>query len=108
MNISDKEYKALLDTLADNLSLKAPELISEDTILNALAVKVAEMLQYNRDVFFQLMYKLDIDERKLQAAMTEQDISLGIARLIYERQLQRIISRNSNRPTEAEDSDLEW
>jgi len=108
MNLSEQEQQALVSGLPSDLQLPGDRLISEAEILSALSRKVAEMLQYNRDVFFQLMYKMDILEHKLRNALQQQDVAQSIARLIYERQSEKILSRRENRGHDPIDDELSW
>lgn len=108
MKLNTKEQKALVLALPDDLRLHEESYISEEQFLNALAPRVAYMMQYNSGVFFQLLYKMDVLEPKLKRAMDEQDVPMAIARLILERQREKIISKRnfpSNKPT---DDELAW
>jgi hypothetical protein len=108
MNLSEKEQKVLVKELPADLQLSGDLFVSEAEILAALARKVEDMLQYNRDVFFQLMYRLDILEPKLRVALQQQDVPMAIARLIYERQTEKIVSRRDNKGPQPIDDDLSW
>jgi hypothetical protein len=83
--------------------------ISEEEILKQLALRIAQLIEQDLDAFVQLMYRLDISEKKLHGVMGEEYVAEKIARLIYDRQLQKIHSRArySQKPS-SEDSDLQW
>jgi hypothetical protein len=106
LNIS--EQKALFSTLPEDLRLVEETYLSEADFLNALAPKVAYMMQYNSGVFFQLLYKLDVLEPKLKVAMQQADVPMAIARLILERQMEKIISRRDFPASESKEEDLSW
>ena len=108
MSLNQKEQRALVSTLPEDLRLVEEAYLSEEDFLNALAPKVAYMLQYNSGVFFQLLYKLDVLEPKLKVAMQEADVPMAIAKLILERQMEKIISRRAYPATETTDEDLGW
>lgn len=81
----------------------------EEELLRLLADRVATILQSGPEPFFQLMYRLDIPEKKLSAILHEDDAPQKIARLIYDRQLQKMKSRQENKPGNEEvDEDLKW
>ena len=84
-------------------------LISEEVILHQLARRIVELIEEGPDHFVQLMYRLDISEKKLHGVLGEEDFAEQIARLIYDRQLQKIKSREMHRqvPDDA-DPDLKW
>ena len=108
MSLNTKEQIALVRALPEDLRLSEESYISEEDFLNALAPKVMYMLQYNSGVFFQLLYKLDVLESKLKIAMQEVDVPRAIAKLILERQIEKIISRRAFPAKEAKEGDLAW
>lgn len=86
-----------------------PETVSEEAILQALEQAVLSQLQKGPETFFQLMYRLDISEQKVNAALQTDSAPAKIARLIYERQLQKIQSRMQHRANnEDNDAELKW
>ena len=96
----------------DNLPAgEIPFTISEEAILKKLEERVIIFLERGADAFYQLMYRLDISEKKLNAIVANgENVALNIARLIYARQLQKIKSRLENKtpkPIE-DDPDLKW
>ena len=95
--------------LKDDWDLQIPDILSEEAILKLLADRVVLILERGPDTFFQLMYRLDISEKKLNAILDDEDVAGKIARLIYDRQLQKIKSRMENKPTNTEtDPELKW
>lgn len=93
--------------LAQQFDLAENELVSEEKILEALALRVAALMDKNPDQLFSMLYRLDIDENKIKMALRESDVSKKIALLIYERQLQKIISRKENKSDEPNET-LAW
>jgi len=95
--------------LGHDWDLQLPDTLSEEAILRLLADRIVTILERGPETFFQLMYRLDISEKKLNAVMQEEDVAAKIARLIYDRQLQKIQSRFANRKaTESDDPELKW
>jgi len=95
--------------LSDEWSLEQEKLISKEAIIAQLEARVAALLVRQPEQFFQLMYRLDIAEDKVEAALTNQTNGMmNIALLIYERQLQKIISRKEHPTPPPEDADLTW
>jgi len=95
--------------LQQEWGLQLPDILSEEEILKRLAERIAAMTAKGPEAFFQLMYRLDISEQKLRHVMHEPDVDQKIARLIYDRQWEKIRSReyfrNHARDT---DPDLKW
>lgn len=108
MSIDAQDQKALVQQLPDDLQLAEGNYLSEEDFLAALAPKVAYMLQYNSGVFFQLLYKMDVLEPKLQMAMQTVDVPMSIARLILERQLEKLAARKAHPSKQGDDKDLAW
>lgn len=95
--------------LGQDWGLLLPDTLSEEAILKLLADRIVTILERGPETFFQLMYRLDISEKKLNAVMQDEDVAAKIARLIYDRQLQKIQSRIANRKTsESDDPELKW
>lgn len=70
----------------------------EESLISLLAERVAELLPDQHDLLFSLMYRLDIDEQKIQRALSplaQEPAERGLARLIWERQKQRVITRRT-------------
>ncbi len=95
--------------LQQDWELRLPDMLSEEAILKLLADRIVTLLERGPEEFFQLMYRLDISEKKLNSVMQEDDVAVKIARLIYDRQLQKIRSRQENRmKKESDDPELKW
>ena len=95
--------------LQGDWDLQLPQLLSEEAILKLLADRLVTILERGPETFFQLMYRLDISEKKLNAVLQDDDVAAKIARLIYDRQLQKIKSRHENRMTQqSDDPELKW
>ncbi len=97
------------EALQAEWGIEMPQLISEATILKMLADRVVFLIDQGTEQFFQLMYRLDISEKKLHGVMHEADFAEQIARLIYDRQLQKVITRHQYKSQDAGvDPDLKW
>ncbi len=102
------ETELLKETLADDFGLAVNDLVSKAKIIAALTWRVDQLIAGNPDQLFSMLYRLDISERKIKEAMaTEDEVTKKIAVLIYERQLEKIISRRQFKSDMPED-DLAW
>lgn len=83
---------------------------SKEDILAALASRVSDLVTQDPMAFIQLMYRLDIPERHLDAALDAPDAGALIAQLIWDRQVQKSILRKSTPPRQTDDTDdsLAW
>ena len=90
--------------------IEMPLTFSEEEILAMIAKRVVELLEETPEQFLQLMYRLDISETKLHGVLGEADEAKQIAHLIYDRQMQKIKSREMHKATTPPDvdEDLKW
>jgi hypothetical protein len=86
----------------------------EETLEAALAEKVNAMIQGNFDQLLQLLYRIDINEQRLRRLLVEnegEDAGRIIARLIMERQWEKMESRRQfrqDKPTDENDGEERW
>jgi hypothetical protein len=89
--------------------IQLSELTSEEAILKELERVAVIQLEKGPEAFFQLMYRLDIPEKKLNMVLHDADVAAKLAQLIYDRQLQKIQSRLYYRDnSKDEDNELKW
>lgn len=87
------EKKSLLKS---TLEIDYDDGISDEQMLHIIELRVTELLSQSPDLLFSYLYRLDISEPKIKQALhTSEGISpnLALARLILERQKQRIASK---------------
>lgn len=107
----EQSTQSVAQALAEDWELALTPTISEEEILQLLEEKVSAMLTRSPEVFFTLMYRLDIPEQKLMSAL--EDPSTGVrmvAKLIFNRQVQKFESRKASRHSDddREDEELKW
>ncbi len=81
---------------------------TREDILAALTDRIERMLMDDPMGFIQLMYRLDIPEDRLDAALESGIAAPLVAQLVWDRQVQKSIQRNSTPPRGAGEEDLEW
>lgn len=108
--MADSTTQEIAEILKRDWEISLPDTISEEEILRQLTNRVARLIESGPENFFQLMYRLDISEKKLNAVIGDDDVAGKIARLVYDRQLQKIKSRElfRNTNTVKDDEDLSW
>lgn len=97
-----------IESLINDWQLKADNGFTEAAILEALEARVSVLLSRSADDFFQLMYRLDIAEDKLHTALDSENVPAALAKLIWQRQLEKIESRARYSGPLPPDSDLKW
>ena len=73
---------------------------AQEVLETALAEKVNALIEGNFDQLLQLLYRIDINEQRLRRLLVEnegEDAGLIIARLIIQRQWEKIESRRKYR-----------
>ena len=66
---------------------------------------IAELLEGNPDLLFSTLYRLDIYESKINTVLKlESDAPAGLARLIIERQREKLRTREQYKP----DKNIDW
>ena len=72
------------------------ETLSEEDLLRLLADQIAYMIDHKLEFLLSLMYRLDIDESKVNRALSplsEVPANIELARLVLERQKQRVFTK---------------
>jgi hypothetical protein len=90
------ETKALLYDLNTAYGLDLQETPTMDALEALLAEKINEMINKDFNALVQLLYRIDVNEAKLRGVLRDNQASDSgrlIARLILERQWQKILTR---------------
>ena len=102
------EAEEIQKELLHTWGITASNVITKEALIDAIAFRVGKLLEANPDQLFSMLYRLDISEKKIKKAMIDEDgFSFIIAHLIYNRQLEKIISRKENKSHHPDD-DLAW
>lgn len=104
----EQENDIVRKELETEYGISLQGLVSEQEIIDKLALQVGTIAEKGPDTFFQLMYRLDIPEKQLTIAMVDKEAALAIAKLMYNRQLQKVRSRAFYKRKDAGDSELKW
>lgn len=101
MNLNEK--------ISRSFELEPLPYLNRSTLQQALAAKVEYMLQYHTEELFSKLYRLDIFEDKIKAAMDAGgNIAFHLAGLIIDRQIEKEISKKQNPSSAPEDEELAW
>lgn len=74
---------------------------SEQELLALLAERIAEMLEHQPEYLMSMLYRLDVLEEKIHPVMrpdAPEPANWGLARLVLERQKQRIETKKTVKP----------
>ncbi len=105
-----QHIKQLLSETLHIYNASVNEYASEEALLVWLTGYVEELASNDFDALLLLLYRIDVSEEKVREMLSEgdgQDSSKIIARLILERQKQKIFWRNKfkNQQTETDDEE---
>lgn len=103
----------LLGEIGAEWAVALPEKITEETLLQLLAEKINDLIRNDFNKLLTLLYRIDIDERKLKAMLQEhsdKDAGMLIAVMVLERQKQKLASRKQFREDQhnAGDTEEKW
>lgn len=101
----------LIQSLNNDLLLSIADIAGLAEIEQAVKQKVSELLQADFNALVTLLYRIDVSEEKLKLLLeTNKDTDAAdiISRLIVERQLQKIKSRNEFRSNNDVSEEEKW
>ena len=100
INIENSESQ---DLILGSLGLqKLDKPLTEADLLAYLSEAIAYMIEHELDMLLSLLYRLDIDEDKINATLHPKnpiEAHIGLAHLVINRQKQRISTKNEYRTT---------
>ena len=94
--------------LADALGLVECGQLTEAEFIQQLADAVDYWMQHRMEQLMSICYTLDVDEAAVARAFhpsAEEPANVGLARLLYERQRQRLITRQTVKSPPVDDAD---
>ena len=95
--MSNDNLSATTELIVRDFDLEPQEeSLTEEELLRLLSDVVAEMIERRLEFLLSLMYRLDIDEKKVHFALSpfcEESANIALARLILERQKQRAFTK---------------
>jgi hypothetical protein len=89
----------LIQSLNATLELQVPENTSREQLEAVLATRINDLIAHDFNHLVYLLYRIDVNEARLKLVLKEnsgEDAGLIIARLMIERQAQKIKSRQEN------------
>ena len=90
------ETAALLYDLNTSYGLELPETVTMEALEALLAERINDMINKEFSALVQLLYRIDVNETKLRGVLRDNQASDAgqlIARMILERQWQKILTR---------------
>lgn len=113
----EEDKKALLVATSElvkkyfELSVIEDNFITEEALENALAERIFELIEHDLEHLFSILYRLDVNERKVHAALQPNNRipgNLAVARLIIARQKEKAATRLKYKQDAQEEEGDEW
>jgi uncharacterized protein YtpQ (UPF0354 family) len=106
------ETASLITSINGEMGINLPEKLSLDELRLRLQEAVNEMINTNFQQLVNMLYRIDVNERKLKYLLQENvgaDAAVIIADLIIERQREKITARQQyQRPDDTINEDERW
>ena len=102
--------RSLISEVSADWALAVPASMTEEELILLLAKRINDLIREDFNQLLSLLYRIDIDERKLKALLQEQpekDAGVLIAGMILERQKQKMAARAKFRSGQETDQDQE-
>lgn len=95
------------ELIVRDFEVEAPEEenISEQELFDALADRIAWLIEYRMEFLLSLMYRMDISEAKVNEALSPaspEPANVALARLVLERQKERIRTKQQYKQDDLE------
>lgn len=106
------DFALLKTTIVRDLRLQTLSSSDEASLQEELATYVEDLIQHDFPLLVELIYRVDINESKLKAALQNavgNNSALLIARMIIDRQIEKITTRQQYVPKNPElNDDEKW
>lgn len=103
----EREFQDMKELISRQLELLEDPVRQdpEEEFIRMIAIRVEELMESNMELFFNHLYRMDVDERKVALALSpdgheEESVYITIARLIYDRQRKRLDSKRRYKQTD--------
>jgi hypothetical protein len=107
-----EEQQAITDLIIRDFGLEPENHTDEHALLAAVSARVGHLLSHDVDFLMGMLYRLDVLEEKIKAAIAKgapDPAHIALAKLIIERQKQRYATkRNSFKPLPDDMQEWAW
>jgi hypothetical protein len=103
--------EAIENIMRGMLDVEERNKFTQEQLISMLAVHINQLLQINFEQLVNLLYRIDVSEKKLRQLLSDfpkEDAGNIIAALIVERQMEKINSRNRYKTDGSFDGEEKW
>lgn len=107
--MEEKNNDDLKALISQTFSMEIPDGLDEEGLFQLLADGVAYMIEHKIDFLMSLLYRLDVLEPDINHALSpfcQDPANIALAKLIWERQKQRMATKQAYRERKDKDEDL--
>ena len=90
----DQTHKKLIDT---QFGLDLEDQPHDEQLIKVLSDRIAYLLMHEMESFMTLMYRMDVSEKKVAAALSPNNLEpphVALAKLVIQRQLERMQTKS--------------
>lgn len=103
-------FSDVSNVITQELDINVNEKANEQDLIDAIALRVMNYMDGEIELLFSYLYRLDIQEEKINTIMneaTEDPTHVALAKLIYTRQMERVKTKQTYKQEPIEGWD-EW
>lgn len=84
--------KEISNNISQDLDINIPDSISDEEMIEVIAIRVEQLLKADPDLLMSYMYRLDVLEKNIRAVLEHSlaPVHICFAQLIWERQKERM------------------
>ena len=84
--------KEISRKISNDLDINIPSELSDEEMIDIISVRVEQLLKADPDLLMSYMYRLDVLEKKIKAALhvSHEPVHITFAQLIWDRQKDRM------------------
>lgn len=92
----DESKNEIVGRISKDLDVELPLELSDEEMIRHIADRVEQMLKGDPDLLLSYLYRLDVEEKKIAAALetSVMPVHVTFANLIWERQKQRMQTKS--------------
>ena len=89
------DKKEISQTISNDLDINISSELSDEEMIDIISVRVEQLLKADPDLLMSYMYRLDVLEKKIKAALhvSNEPVHTTFAKLIWDRQKERILTK---------------
>ena len=92
-----EEFDEIKSLISKNYNVESIDELSKNKLIEEVAKRVEFFMENNMELFFNHLYRMDVNEQKVHDILyhsdTEDSVYISLAKLIVDRQYQRLVTK---------------